>query len=164
MNTAQNEYRDSGRIGRALIRPAWTPFTIAMMIIGFMVFWPLGLAMIAYILWGDRLEEFKSSVNRKTDRFSKTWSRDCGSMRKSARSGNVAFDEWRAEEMERLAREREKLEEMRAEFEEHLNELRRSKDKKEFDEFMKNYKRNTASDEDDDNKKKKPKRKIVPDV
>ena len=44
----------------ALIRPAWTPVTIAMMIIGFMIFWPLGLAMLAYILWGDRLDKFKS--------------------------------------------------------------------------------------------------------
>ncbi len=33
----------------ALIRPAWTPATIALMVIGFMVFWPLGLAMLAYI-------------------------------------------------------------------------------------------------------------------
>ena len=42
----------------ALIRPAWTPATIAMMVVGFMVFWPLGLAMLAYIIWGDRLEGF----------------------------------------------------------------------------------------------------------
>src|SRR5438876_645672 len=40
----------------ALIRPAWTPATIALMVIGFMVFWPLGFAMLAYIVWGDRLD------------------------------------------------------------------------------------------------------------
>ena len=51
----------------ALIRPAWTPATIALMVIGFMVFWPLGLAMLAYIIWGDRLEGFKRDVNRATD-------------------------------------------------------------------------------------------------
>ncbi len=162
MNTTYNENTTSSRIGSALIRPAWTPITIAMMIIGFMIFWPLGLAMIAYILWGDRLEDFKSNVNNRTDRFAKGWSRDCGSMRKSARSGNVAFDDWRDQEIERLAQERRKLEEMRAEFENHVNELRRSKDKREFDEFMKNYKRNTSSDDDDG--KKKPKKKTVPNV
>ena len=43
----------------ALIRPAWTPATIALMVLGFMVFWPLGLAMLAYILWGDRFDGFK---------------------------------------------------------------------------------------------------------
>ena len=54
----------------ALIRPAWTPVTIAMMIIGFMIFWPLGLAMIAYIVWGDRLDQFKADVNKATDKAS----------------------------------------------------------------------------------------------
>lgn len=163
MNTTFNENKTSSRIAGTLIRPAWTPITIAMMIIGFMVFWPLGLAMIAYILWGDRLEEFKSNVNNRTDRFSKGWSRDCGSMRRNARSGNVAFDEWRNAEIERLAEERRNLEEMRAEFEDHISELRRSKDKREFDEFMKSYKRHTSSDEVVEGKKKS-KKKTVPDV
>ena len=53
----------------ALIRPAWTPATIALMVLGFMVFWPLGLAMLAYILWGDRFDGFKRDVNRATDGF-----------------------------------------------------------------------------------------------
>ena len=88
----------------AFVRPAWTPVTIAMMIVGFMLFWPLGLAMLAYILWGDRLEQFKSNVNRATDRagqsFSGSWGRGCGHKRHGrhdyhSRTGNVAFDEWR---------------------------------------------------------------------
>jgi len=162
MNTTYDDNRHSRRIGSALIRPAWTPVTIAMMIIGFMIFWPLGLAMIAYILWGDRLDEFKSSVNSKTDGFAKNWSRDCGSGRgRSARSGNVAFDEWRESEIDRLREERRKLEEMRSEFEEHIQELRRTKDKKEFDQFMDSYKRNTSKD---NAPTKKSKKKSVPDV
>ncbi|MCV0424426.1 MAG: DUF2852 domain-containing protein, partial [Roseibium sp.] len=39
-----------------MIKPAWTPVTIGLMVLGFVVFWPLGLAMLAYILWGDRFE------------------------------------------------------------------------------------------------------------
>lgn len=166
MNTTYSNGR-SGRVAGALIRPAWTPVTIAMMIIGFMIFWPLGLAMIAYILWGDRLEEFKSGVNRRTDGFAKGWSRDCGSFRKShSGTGNVAFDEWREAEIERLREERRKLEEMRAEFDAHLQELRRARDKEEFDAFMKSYKANTDVDtsKDDDDAPRKPKKKSVPDV
>jgi hypothetical protein len=34
------------------------------MVLGFVVFWPLGLAMLAYILWGDRFEGFKRNVKR----------------------------------------------------------------------------------------------------
>ncbi len=118
---------------KTLIRPAWTPVTIAMMIIGFMMFWPLGLAMIAYILWGDRLDEFKVEVNRATDAFT-GW----GEKRTHARrdSGNAAFDDWREAELERLDEERRKLNEMRQEFEDYSRELRRAKDQEEFDRFM----------------------------
>ena len=103
----------------ALIRPAWTPVTIAMMILGFMIAWPLGLAMIAYILWGDRLEDFKKDVNRATDNFGDTMRRSRGpswSCRGRSRrhgyhrSGNVAFDEWRETELQRLDEERRDLE------------------------------------------------------
>ncbi|MEC9343115.1 MAG: DUF2852 domain-containing protein [Pseudomonadota bacterium] len=123
----------------AMIRPAWTPATIALMIIGFMIFWPLGLAMLAYILWGDRLDEFKSEVNRATDRMNCAFGRN-GHKRHHghhARTGNVAFDDWRAAELTRLEEERRRLDEARKEFDEYLRELRRAKDQEEFDAFMK---------------------------
>src|SRR5690606_40869890 len=68
----------------ALIRPAWTPATIALMVLGFILFWPLGLAMLAYILWGDRLEGFKRGVNEKTDSMFGSF-RNCRKDRKSTR-------------------------------------------------------------------------------
>jgi hypothetical protein len=158
MNTTYNNGSTARRSGSSMIRPAWTPVTIAMMIFGFVIFWPLGLAMIAYILWGDRFDDFKSEVNNRTDGFAKSW--NCrGSHSQSSRTGNVAFDEWRDAEIDRLREERRQLDEMRAEFESHLNELRRAKDQKDFDAFMDAYKRNTAEP-----KNNTPKKKSVPDV
>ena len=121
----------------ALIRPGWTPATIALMIIGFMLFWPLGLAMLAYIVWGNRFGSFKHEMSNAGENV-------CGAFRRRSHrfgrgpfgTGNVAFDEWREKELERLDEERRKLEEMRAEFEEYARELRRAKDKEEFDRFM----------------------------
>lgn len=121
-----------------LIRPAWTPVTIAMMIIGFMIFWPLGLAMIAYIIWGDRLDRFKSDVNRATDSFASRCSHRRHRSWRPAPSGNMAFDQWRDAELDRLKEERRKLEEMRQEFEEYSTELRQAKDQQEFERFMAN--------------------------
>ncbi|RUU45755.1 DUF2852 domain-containing protein, partial [Mesorhizobium sp. M6A.T.Ca.TU.002.02.2.1] len=107
----------------ALIRPAWTPATIALMVIGFMVFWPLGLAMLAYIIWGDRLEGFKRDVNRATDGIFAGCRRSSDKAARwghgSARTGNVAFDDWREKELERLNEERRKLDEMLSEFDEY---------------------------------------------
>lgn len=119
----------------ALIRPAWTPATIALMVLGFILFWPLGLAMLAYIIWGDRLDGFKRNVNEKTDSVFGSF-RGCCKNESFGFTGNTAFDDWRREELERLAEERRKLEEARAEFETYAAELRRARDKEEFDRFM----------------------------
>jgi len=120
----------------ALIRPAWTPATIALMVIGFMVFWPLGLAMLAYIIWGDRLDGFKRDVNRATDGIFAGCRGRHARHRSYSRTGNVAFDDWREKELERLAEERRKLDETLSEFDEYMRELRRAKDQEEFDRFM----------------------------
>lgn len=131
----------------ALIRPAWTPATIALMILGFMIFWPLGLAVLAFILWGDRLDAFKSDVNQATDDFVRSCRKKASetgfSRRTAAPSGNMAFDEWREEELKRLDEERRKLDAMREEFETHMRDLRRARDKEEFDAFMRSR---TSSD------------------
>lgn len=124
----------------ALIRPAWTPATIALMVLGFVVFWPLGLAMLAYIIWGDRLDGFKRDVNKATDGIFAGCRRGADKAHRwghsSARTGNVAFDDWRDKELERLAEERRKLDEALAEFDDYARELRRAKDQEEFDRFM----------------------------
>ena len=123
----------------ALIRPAWTPVTIAMMVVGFMIFWPLGLAMIAYIIWGDRLDQFKADVNKATDNVATTFQKGASFAKSRGfdRTGNVAFDDWREEELRRLDEKRRELDSMRAEFDDYARELRRAKDQEEFDLFMK---------------------------
>lgn len=119
------------------LRPGWTPLTIGLMVLGFIVFWPLGFAMLAYILWGDRFHRMASDA---TESFKANgWGCSAGkSMRSTGfgATGNVAFDEYRKREIERIEAERRKLDQMRAEFDSYLTELRRAKDKEEFDRFM----------------------------
>ncbi|MCU0831506.1 MAG: DUF2852 domain-containing protein [Rhizobiaceae bacterium] len=139
-----------------LIRPAWTPATIALMVGGFIVFWPLGLAMLAYIIWGDRFHAWRdgkaSFGEAMNSEFKGRWSRDCGprsarGFTASARTGNVAFDAWRDKELERLAEERRKLEALRDEFDAYARELRRAKDQEEFDRFMRDREASRAAGE-----------------
>jgi hypothetical protein len=125
------------------------------MVIGFVVFWPLGLAMLAYIIWGDRLDGFKRDVNRATDGIfagcrrgadrAQRWGNGRTSGRHYGSTGNVAFDDWREKELERLAEERRRLDETLAEFDEYARELRRAKDQDEFDRFMANRSRTTPA-------------------
>ena len=123
----------------ALIRPAWTPATIALMVIGFMVFWPLGLAMLAYIIWGDRLDGFKRDVNRATDSVFAGCRRSA--WKAPRRTGTLAFAAWRERELARLPAGRRKLARTLRTFDEHMRELRRARDQEEFDRFMANRSR-----------------------
>jgi hypothetical protein len=111
-------------------RPAW----IAVMVLGFILFWPIGLAILAYLIWSGRMGcgrngEFNRWQQRMTDKWDRKmerWGRDA---RGFASSGNAAFDEYREETLRRL-------EEEQREFREFLGRLRKAKDKQEFDQFM----------------------------
>ncbi|MBK4215854.1 DUF2852 domain-containing protein [Paracoccus caeni] len=93
-------------------RPAW----IVAMILGFVFFWPVGLALLAYMIWSNRM--FSCSKNRYK------------SHRNVSRStGNTAFDAYREETLKRLEDEHN-------EFMGFLHKLRDAKDKAEFDQFM----------------------------
>jgi hypothetical protein len=113
------------------------------MIIGFAVFWPLGLAMLAWMIWGDEISRKAEEVKGQFRSFSeRVPSFQTGSFRDT---GNVAFDEYRVQELKRLEDERRKLDEMRAEFESFLAELRRVKDQEEFDRFMAEFRSRTEA-------------------
>jgi hypothetical protein len=121
-------------------RGRWTALNIVLMIIGFAVFWPLGLAMLAWIIWGDQIgakaEELKGQFRSFQERAPR-FHHEAHGFR--GRTGNAAFDEYREQELKRLDEERRKLEAMRAEFESFLSELRRVKDQEEFDRFMRDF-------------------------
>jgi len=120
------------------LRPAWTPLTVVLMFIGFAIAWPLGFIMLAYILWGHRVPEIREhfeGVKRDWRANRREWCGPRGGW-SSSQSGNAAFDDYRAAELKRLDEERRRLEEERREFEAYVHNLRRARDKEEFDRFM----------------------------
>ena len=119
-------------VGSNALRPGWTPVSILLMVLGFMFFWPLGFIMLAYIIWGDRWGGFSQHFAG----MRREWSNACGPRGGNAgRSGNTAFDDYRAQELRRLDEERQKLDQERHEFEEYVRNLRRARDQEEFDRF-----------------------------
>jgi Protein of unknown function (DUF2852) len=106
------------------------------------VFWPLGLAMLAWIIWGDEIAARAEDVKGHFRAFSERTQGWQGAGFRAA-TGNAAFDEYRTQELRRLEEERRKLEAMRAEFESFLAELRRVKDQEEFDNFMREFRNRT---------------------
>ena len=137
-------------------RGRWKPLNVVLMVLGFALFWPLGLAMLAYIIWGDELRgraaEFRADCRAQFGSMFGSGMRRSGNgpfwnAGAFGNTGNAAFDEYREREIRRLEEERRKVETMRAEFESFLRELRLAKDKEEFERFMNEYRnRSTGSD------------------
>lgn len=109
-------------------RAAW----ITAMVGGYIVFWPVGLAMTAYMVINNK---FSGTHSRKSCR------RGRHSVHMNRGTGNAAFDAYKDETLRRL-------EEEQGNFEEFLERLREAKDKAEFDQFMDERGGETASKDD----------------
>ncbi len=121
-------------------RFAW----IATMIVGFVIFWPIGLFILAYMIWSGRMRcrtghghemknewrAYKAEWRSKKKEMRDMWRQERNRYRAAtSTSGNSAFDDYKAETLRRLEEEQE-------EFNEFLDNLRKSRDKAEFDQFM----------------------------
>jgi hypothetical protein len=113
-------------------KPAW----FALMIVSFIIWWPIGLAALAFLYgsgrmgccghhgmsWRERRERWREA--REEWRAFKR-----GDFSALPSTGNAAFDDYRTETLKRLEDEQK-------EFTGFLDRLRRAKDKAEFDQFM----------------------------
>jgi len=101
---------------------------IAAMVLGFIFFWPIGLALLAYMIWSKRMFTGKSCAKR--------------SYRAPAMgpSGNSAFDAYKADTLRRLEEEQDN-------FDAFLAHLREAKDKPDFDQFMDERAKNAAEED-----------------
>ena len=138
----------------AIIKPQWSFITIVLMVVGFVLWWPLGLGVLAYIVWGEYFGGSADSAERWVNKR-KQWAQDLkhrshqhhGGFGQA--SGNAAFDAYREEQLKRLDEERRRLDEDIREFQDYMRNLHMARDREEFDRFMADRKAR-ANDRDDD--------------
>ncbi len=124
-------------------RGAW----IALVVVGFWLWWPVGLAMLGYLAFGRYRQgsaggpgHWYNAAEGDAGRPERAgtgwrsgwgggWGCRSGQGHTAAPSGNRAFDGYRRETLQRL-------EEEQREFFEYLERLRQARDKSEFDAFM----------------------------
>jgi hypothetical protein len=104
----------------------WTPLSILAVVAGFIVWWPLGLAALAYVLWAGPIDTLADDGARRLREAFGTRSAPNGS---GMGWGNAAFDAYKAETLRRLETEQ-------AEFADYVNRLREARDREEFERFV----------------------------
>ena len=133
-----------------MLTSPWHPGWIAVTVLGFVLWWPIGLALLFFTLgsrkmgcwnhqdrWANRMERMQYKMERMRGRMERH-----GFPFGSPSSGNRAFDEYRSDTLRRL-------EEEQVEFKNFLDRLRHAKDKEEFDQFMAQHRPRPASPSDD---------------
>jgi hypothetical protein len=135
-------------------KPAW----IALSVLGFIAWWPIGLAVLAFSIgsgrmgcwhhqntgrWEHHMGRWQSKMERMQEKMDRVRAKmdgaRTGGWGSPPSSGNGAFDDYRSETLRRL-------EDEQREFKEFLGRLRFAKDRAEFDQFM-NERRNRPHDE-----------------
>lgn len=118
---------------RSCMRPPRKGLEIAGIILGFIFVWPLALAYLVWKLMGYPVPtEWKAYVERNVSFLGGlARARPAGPS-----TGNRAFDAYREQELARLEEERRRLDEEAQAFAEFVEELKRAKDREEFDAFM----------------------------
>ncbi|MEZ5739726.1 MAG: DUF2852 domain-containing protein [Burkholderiaceae bacterium] len=124
-----------GRCGRA------GPWRIAAIVLGFIIFWPIGLALLAWTLWRDQIKAFPL-VQKLTGTREAIAPHMHAYM--ARRPDNAALAEYLDREQQRLRQEQEKLAELVRAFEQFRDAERRSADQRSFDQFLRE--RATAPD------------------
>ncbi len=116
------------------LRGTWGPLNIGAMVIGFIIYWPLGLAVLAYNIFAQP-GDFSHWLDQAKDIFNQ-YRRRHDHDRSYGFTGNRAFDEYRTRMMRTLDEERQRLEQEVRAFREFQEELRRTQDREAFDRFM----------------------------
>jgi len=142
-------------------KPAW----IALAVLGFIAWWPVGLAVLAFSIfsgrfgsrsmgcwprqdgrsdnhmsrWQWKMERMQEKMDRVRSKMDQARGSSGNWWGTPPSSGNHAFDDYRTETLKRL-------EEEQREFKEFLERLRFAKDRAEFDQFM-NERRDRPHDE-----------------
>ncbi|MGV2979469.1 DUF2852 domain-containing protein [Camelimonas sp. ID_303_24] len=131
---------DGARAGGKCGRPPRRALEIVGIVFAFIWFWPLAVAYIAWKLMGYPVpNEFRAFMERNFTRlgdFPFGGGRSADARPANGPTGNSHFDDYRRAEIERLEAERRRLDDEVREFGAFVEELKRAKDREEFDAYM----------------------------
>ena len=113
----------------------WGGFNIAAMVLGFIVFWPLGLFIMFWIMSGRSVKELPQGIRDLWARLTGHWNEDSG-FNRGAGSDNTVFNDYQDAQHDRIREIKEEIKERTRRFGEFRADAKRRADEDEFNRFM----------------------------
>ncbi len=109
----------------------WSGMNIATMVIGFILFWPIGLLVLYWIFTGRNVKDLPGAVQDK-------WTNMFGSGKRGEDSSgaNTVFDEFQQTQYDRITEMKEEIKNRARSFKNFRADAKRRADEAEFNEFM----------------------------
>lgn len=108
----------------------WSGANIAAMVIGFVLFWPIGLLVLFWALSGRHVRDLPPAIGEKFRNLTGQW----GGTRRS--SGNSVFNEFQQTQYDRIREIKDEIKERSNRFSEFRSDAKRRADEEEFSQFM----------------------------
>ncbi|NND90268.1 MAG: DUF2852 domain-containing protein [Granulosicoccus sp.] len=126
-------HQSSTRCGSQFGRSArWSGFNIAVMVVAFVFFWPVGLVVLFWIMSGRNVQELPGAIREQWGRLFH------GNGQVPAGSDNVVFNDYQQTQYDRIREIKEEIKSRAQRFSEFRMDARRRADQEEFDRFMAN--------------------------
>lgn len=116
---------DAGRKGK------WRGLNLVVMILGFVFFWPVGLAIVFWIGSGRSVHEIPAAARELWDHFFESQAET-----KSGASGNRVFNDFQQTQYDRISEIKEEIKSRAKRFSDFRGNAQRRADEEEFKRFM----------------------------
>lgn len=137
-NTEKSNY-DSMYKSRGCSGGHWSAANIAAMVLGFIIFAPIGFVILVWSILGNPVQELPSWVRYQWNRIFR--SNSTGSVKNE---DNVIFNEYQQTQHDRIREIKDEIRKRAEAFREFRANSQRRKDQQEFDDFMANKPENEA--------------------
>ncbi len=111
-------------------RGNWSGLNIVAMVVGFVVFWPIGLFLLYWILKGRSVKELPDSIRQQWSKFAR------GRADGGTANDNTVFNEFQQTQYDRIREIKDEIKERSRRFGEFRENAKRRADEEEFNRFM----------------------------
>ena len=130
-SNVEKSNNSSWRCSKGPCRGRWSPINIAAMVFGFILFWPVGMVILFWILSGRNVKDLPNAVHDQWTAFFGNENRD-----NDTGSENSVFNAFQQTQYDRIKEIKEEIKTRARRFKEFRANARRRADEEEFNQFM----------------------------